>query len=282
MSRLRTVAATYVDHQEAVRYPVELVIESCRRFDEHWLFGSDADHTMQLEALAGGDPRLHVACLHHTIRSSLDISAAMNLQVAHLRTRADFILLAQADTLATEATVDEVVRFGQDAANRKKALHFTTRDAQCYVEFWDGYGHTLIGADWPGSFHSDGGWAGPLEVRKQTCLHLGYLTPEACARHLRQHGQTYGEPPYSAGNHERRAQLFERDPDEFVRDRARWLYAKWRENPWSPDHLRMCGDADARYLAVIDRLDKRGEYEHVRAVVGAMTQADLLLPHLAQ
>ena len=260
----RIIACTYVDHQETVRYPVEMVVESCAFADAHWLFGSDEANTAFMAGIAARDPgRLRAECLNHVIRSSADISRTMNLCVELLRGEADFILMAQADTLATPESAARVLEFCADDRNRARGMHLGTRDVHMYMDFWTGFGHTLLGSAFDNQFTGDGSWTGNVDIafaRDPLCIHMGYFTPEACARHFRQHGLTYGEPPQTQGFHARRAQLFEDDRDEFIRDRMRWLHAYWRQHAWCRYPLQMCGDFDPRCMAIVEKLGLRDDY----------------------
>lgn len=287
---MKIAAALYLSNQQVIGYPIEHVLRSLEcpgGPDVVYLFGGDDENVAALRhfTLSPRTFPTHVDRLDPAndvhITTPGDIPRMMGMCVDRLRDEADFVLLTQADTLATPESMRVVREFCVEA-NRKRAAHTYCRIAFLYQDSSTGWGHTIVGNDFRGEFIGDGeanddgghrigfigGW--PEAGRPGTtttsvprildgCLEIGSLSPELYYRHQSQHVRTWNEnwlmgdrlAAYRAGHR-----------DEFLRLSLHDARHRIIGRPLEPIEQH-----DPRFTAVIDAMGLRHDCEHVCALI---------------
>jgi len=199
----------YLDWQDVIQYPIEYVMRSIAFAEHLHLFASDAANLQALSVAAhrvGKVVTLHSELGFH-IASPGDIPRMMNHAVAATRDDCDFLVLVQADTLATPESCRAVEWFAQKA-NLARALHLNCEIGMMHHYSGGGWGHSIVGHDWGGRFEGDGigknaddsHVANLCEENRHdfgylglVCLEIGSLGVDYYYRHIRQHVQTWNE-----------------------------------------------------------------------------------------
>jgi len=266
----RIVASVYVDHQEAIRYPVRLVAGALRFAESIWLFGSDARNTDALREEMDGHPlsgRLRFAELGIGVRCPGDIAAAQNACIERVRREDphDHLAVVQADTLVTDEGAANVRDFCVPG-DRARAACFQVQHVRLHMRAHRTiYGLSVVGADSADRFVGDGAYLagqGAFRTESDSCIDLGYHSVEAYCRHVRQHARTWSSPWLgrwsalcSQGTAESRL--------AFIRDAINHL----RHHEYRGGVQAMM-PLDGPYGAIVEASGLRAEYEEIRSIAG--------------
>lgn len=200
---MRVASVVYVDHQDAVGYPIDTVVRSLLWSDRILILTSD-DRNASLVSVAlkaKSDPtlleKLSINSIGARIGSPSDIARAMNRSIEWTKRadECDFILVCPADTLSTKESIQYCKEFMSTEGSRGRVAQFPVQESKLYHDFGNGYGQTLMGRDWPGRFSEscDGSRLSdyPGETwdsrwwHIRSTLHIGYLSIDAAYRHQR-------------------------------------------------------------------------------------------------
>ena len=139
---------TYVDHQEAVQYPVSHLAETWKDFDKLFWFGSDQYNCDILRTLACNHPcknKLSIVNINKKIERSnapgcFGITAAQNACVKYMldNTSAEFIAYQQADLCLTEsgarAIIDLTAKIIPDGKLMQRMFIIAAMQSKLYCE----------------------------------------------------------------------------------------------------------------------------------------------------
>lgn len=270
---MRIDAAMYLDHNEVIGYPVEYVMRSLVFADRVHLFASDDTNLRALVLAAEGVGVRFVThpVLGFHIKTPGDISRMMNHAVTVAKNDTwDFLVLAQADTLATSESCKAVEWFAKPA-NLARALHLDCEIGMLHHYSGGGWGHTIVGHTWEGHFHGDGSGKEAsgadiprlhLENRHDfgylglVNLEIGSLGVDYYYRHIRQHVQTWNED-WLLGARVRTYDAGQRD--EFIKMSLRDLRTRIHKTRPLTDVTVLA----PRYNQVLDDLGLRAEHERI-------------------
>lgn len=282
---MKLAAALYLSNQATIGYPVGYVLETLGFADEIFLLGGDDDSFHSLAVLSAQRPLGEVdgvELIDIVVKTPGDIPRMMMASVDYVRAHsdADFILLVQADTCATDDSA-QLVREAMTEANLAKAYHTYCRIGFLYQDSATGWGHSLVGRNFRGRFDGDGdgydegghkigflgGWRdGGLSPDEQLerghllgCLEIGSLSPDLYFRHQSQHVQTWNET-WLMG--ERLAAMRRGDREEFIKLSLTDARDRIVRRPLRPIEGR-----DPRFTKVIDDLGLRQDCEDVCRLV---------------
>lgn len=286
---MKIAAVMYLDNQDVVGYPIKEVMESLKSFDDLRLFPADQANARAFEDTVTQFYRTR-ATLHDPtgIKITTPEGISQSMQNAFEKTRdsnsaPDFIVLVQADTLATDASL-AAMKWFCTPENLDKAIHLNTQIALLHHYSGGGWGHTIVGRDWKGSFVEDGkgkdstGFISTLCETNRTIgyaglvnLEIGSMSVEHYYRHSVSNEKIWREP----GTYRQRLEAYQRgDKDEFIRITLRDLRRRIHNTePLTPankidfvamqDGIRV---VDTRYDQVIDMMGLRAEAEHCWAI----------------
>lgn len=277
---MRLASVIYLANQQTIGYPVEYVARSLLAFaDELWLLaGDDWSYRWLLDRYAHGGGNQFVGRIEHPIATVGDIPAMMTRALSFVRgaSSADFILLSQADEVATPE-VAAAIGDWMTPAHRADARHCYCRIGFLYQHSATGWGNTICGRDFAGEFRGDGiGFDADghhidfLGDGLACYLEIGSLSPEMYFRHQSQHVKTWREYGLMGPRLAAYPGALERDP----------ALAPWLKTPVSRDEfLRLSlldarnrifngplvpvESVDARFTKVIDDLGLRDDCTYV-------------------
>lgn len=279
---MKLAAALYLSNQATIGYPVSYVLGTLGFVDELFLLGGDAPSMAELSANMTAHPSTQVDSVDIAVKTPGDIPRMMMASVDYVRAHsdADFILLVQADTCATDDSA-QFIRDAMTEGNLAKAYHTYCRIGFLYQDSSTGWGHSLVGRNFRGRFDGDGegfdedgnkihflgGWRevglSPDEQLERGhllgCLEIGSLSPDLYFRHQSQHVQTWNED-WLMG--ERLGAMRRGDRDEFLK-----LSLADARNRIFRRPLRPIEERDARFTKVINDLGLRADCEEVCLLV---------------
>lgn len=242
----RVVGCMYLDNQARLGYPIKAVVDSVNFVDD-WLFAaSDEDNLLYLHPLG----RTVMTGVH--ITEPNDISRAMNaaLDQVFYHTKADVVVLVQADTMSTPE-VDAFVRNFAQHMPLNAVRWLVARDAHLYYHFQPGWGYSIVGRDCRDRFTGDGGaLTGEFIEKAPTCLHVGFLGSALAFRHARSNARLWGTPEHAA-------EVEAYDLEAFIR----WYVPHIKKH--SGPKLQPIAETGPYFEDAIDRLGLRDDQEFV-------------------
>lgn len=229
---MKMVAYTYVDHQDEIGYPIDLVTANLSFCESIHFFGSDKKNTDLLEAVRDRHPlRDRISChqIDRKINIPQDIASAQNACLSWLRANDpfDFAVGLQADIFLGDRAVNLIASLSTSGENRSKAIVLPVDHVRIYsVAHRTRFGCTLIGWDSKAQFVGDGAYPEPQKTipeadkdRNPYCLDVGYYTPEMYFRHLCRNAKTW-----SSAEGRKLVGTYGRDRNEFIRECLRKVF----------------------------------------------------------
>lgn len=260
---MRLVACIYIDHQDVMKYPIEYVLGTLDWVDAIYLYGSGEQDTAFFEKLKNTHPigdKFVVKNMHLRLNDDPNVwpyATNRMIELTLVADPCDFLLVAGGDTLATELSISACVNFCA-RGNLDEAFHLHTEDASLYMKRGGGDGHSIIGRHFPGRIGINRNFHLGHREKVLHCLHIGYLSLELCANHLRQASRTWKSDQakeivriYDSG-----------DKKTFIRRVLDMRVPK----PFQPIE-----DIDPRYTKVIDDLGLRDECNETVAFVRGLS-----------
>ena len=267
---MRITGLIYIDHQDRVRYPILQVARSLQACDHVYVLVSNQANAAWVENELGRRAWATIHVIGKGIETPSDIARAWNASIDWVRAADpwDYLLISPADTLATDESSSYAFEFAKKSGSRGRAAQFPIQESKLYHDFGNGWGHTLIGRDWPGRFSElcDGS---KLEGENldmqwwtaQSTLHIGYLSIRAAYLHQRHEaspklwGNAYGWLGESA-------RIYEQDgPDAFVRYMLPVL-----KSVHGRERLVPVEEKDSRFRPIIRELGLEEERDRVVAI----------------
>lgn len=202
----------YVDHQEALRYPIAYVSSYWWKFRKIYWFVSDYENARAASMELANDKsghlrRVKIVLMNLGINKPSDIAPVYDTMIRHLRdSGCRYIARQEADLVFTDkglAVVEQKLAWGNDAAPFTvpamcNKLRYETWDNPVGAVFLkaDGYYHCGDQSDWNISLNPNGdrhelpqGHPG-----RRLMLDLGYLTVDAIRRKCLNHAKLWPEP----------------------------------------------------------------------------------------
>jgi hypothetical protein len=186
----------------------------------------------------------------------------MNACVDALRYERAFVVLMQADTLATDIAVSIVRKFAVDSF-RSDCCCLCVDNAKLYFDGGFGWGYSVVGPDSDVRFTGDGT---PNKYRefgdwyvkgKTATLHIGWLSVDMAYRHLLRHVFNYPD------DHIKELLiLYEQSKDSFTIALLKDVGIFPGRGP------RPLCETDSRYEPVIKALGLEDEKKHVLSLMG--------------
>lgn len=267
---MKLAAVMYLSNQDEIGYPIAQVIPTLALADEvHLLAGDDmADiHFDLLDASLEEQWKRHR--IDHKIMSVGGIPSFMERAFQHVRDNsdADFIAICQADTMLTPESI-ACSRAWMKPENIGKGAHTYVRIGFLYQNSGTGWGHTLVGRDFKGSFFGDG--SGKQEDGSHmdfigdigtTSLEIGSLGVDLYYRHQKHHFQPHmWNENWLMGD--RLRAMDKGDRRKFIELSLQDLRRRIVNQP-----LVSIESVDSRFTAVIDSMGLRAECDEVHALV---------------
>lgn len=188
---MKIVYATYVDHQEQIKYPLGFIIS---KIPQLIVYCSDEENRLYLESTG-----IKAKVIGHKISIPLDISIAQNKCINDIfeNENPDFVVWNQADIHITTHGHDIINNFCVES-NKHTAIALSL----CHIKLFHLCGRSCFGVNAIGKdawsfmkYSGDGAYINNsgLEYRDEfeTSIDIGYLSIEQCKNHLKQHIKTW-------------------------------------------------------------------------------------------
>lgn len=197
---MKIIAATYVDHQEIVNYPLKQVLRGVAGFDDCYIFTSNESQRLMVKELLPEDRSIVIG---HGIVTPTDIAMAENLALDWLfsNTDADFIVWVHADVLMSKATRQLCLEYAKEE-NLSAHLALNVWQTRMFCKMYTSiFGAVMIGRGNTDRFPitMDGGYleGGQGHDESVSCYDTGHLDQQTMIRKNRNHSKVWAEPTWT-------------------------------------------------------------------------------------